>query len=138
MPLDSHLYGLYPVPMSRSYESFISDVASEICMESLAENLDLENLDIEAAVENAICYDQIADSVENNVDFQCMVDEWCSENINLAEEIVAACINVALDKRKAAFKEEVKKDLIPMILAMVKQNMPKPWWKRLKLWPKKA
>ena len=54
--------------MSRSYESFISDVASEICMESLAENLNLEEIDFEAAVENAICYDQIADSVENNVD----------------------------------------------------------------------
>jgi hypothetical protein len=49
--------------MSRSYESFISDVASEICMESLAENLNLEDIDFEAAIENAICYDQIADSV---------------------------------------------------------------------------
>ena len=124
--------------MSRSYESFISDVASEICLESLAENFDLGEIDFEAAIENTICYDQIADSVQNNVDFQEMVDEWCSENINLAEEIVAACINVALDKRKAAFKEEVKKDLIPMILAMVKQNMPKPWWHRLKFWRKRT
>jgi hypothetical protein len=98
--------------MSRSYESFISDVASEICMESLAENLNLENLDLEAAIENAICYDQIADSVENNVDFQEMVDEWCMNNIDPTEEI--------------AGKLEVK------------QNMPKPWWKRLKFRRKKA
>ena len=124
--------------MSRSYETFISDVASEICMESLAENLNLEDIDFEAIVENAICYDQIADSVENNVDFQCMVDEWCSNNLDLAEEIVAACINVALDKRKAAFKEEVRKDLLPWILGVIKQNRPKPWWHRLKFWRKRT
>jgi hypothetical protein len=116
--------------MSRSYESFISDVASEICLESLAENLNLEDIDFEAAIENAICYDQIADSVQNNVDFQDMVDEWCMNNIDPTEEIAARDIAVA--------RAKLKEDLIPMILAMVKQNMPKPWWKRLKLWPKKA
>jgi len=122
--------------MSRSYESFVSDVASEICMESLAENLNLEDIDFEAAIENAICYDQIADSVENNVDFQDMVDEWCINNIDPAalatplENIVARDIAVA--------RAKLKEDLIPIILAMVKQNMPKPWWQRLKFWRKRA
>jgi len=127
--------------MSRSYESFVSDVASEICMESLAENLDLENLDIEAAVENAICYDQIADSVENNVDFQCMVDEWCSENIDPTEtingqleNIVAREVKIRVEKTVVAHKES----LLPWILGVIKQNRPKPWWHRLKFWRKRT
>ena len=123
--------------MSRSYESFVSDVASEICMESLAENLNLEDLDLEAAIENAICYDQIADSVENNVDFQEMVDEWCMNNIDPTEEVAGKLENIVA-RDIAVARAKLKEDLIPMILAMVKQNMPKPWWKRLKLWPKKA
>ena len=123
--------------MSRSYESFISDVASEICLESLAENLNLEDIDFEAAIENAICYDQIADSVENNVDFQEMVDEWCMNNIDPTEEITGKIENIVA-RDIAVARAKLKEDLIPMILAMVKQNMPKPWWKRLKLWPKKA
>ena len=123
--------------MSRSYESFISDVASEICLESLAENLDLGQIDFEAAIENAICYDQIADSVENNVDFQAMVDEWCMNNIDPTEEITGKLENIVA-RDIAVARAKLKEDLIPMILAMVKQNMPKPWWKRLKLWPKKA
>lgn len=123
--------------MSRSYESFVSDVASEICMESLAENLNLEDIDFEAAIENAICYDQIADSVENNVDFQEMVDEWCMNNIDPTEEIAGKLENIVA-RDIAVARAKLKEDLIPMILAMVKQNMPKPWWKRLKLWPKKA
>jgi len=123
--------------MSRSYESFISDVASEICLESLAENLDLGEIDFEAAIENAICYDQIADSVGNNVDFQEMVDEWCMNNIDPTEEIAGKLENIVA-RDIAVERAKLKEDLIPMILAMVKQNMPKPWWKRLKLWPKKA
>ena len=119
--------------MSRSYESFISDVASEICMESLAENLNLENLDLEAAIENAICYDQIADSVENNVDFQEMVDEWCMNNIDPTEEIAGKLENIVA-RDVAVARAKLKEDLVPMILAMVKQNMPKPWYKRLKFW----
>ena len=123
--------------MSRSYESFISDVASEICMESLAENLNLEDIDFEAAIENAICYDQIADSVENNVDFQEMVDEWCMNNIDPTEELDGKLENIiARDMR--IYRAKLKEDLVPMILAMVKQNMPKPWWKRLKFRRKKA
>jgi len=123
--------------MSRSYESFISDVASEICMESLAENLNLEEIDFEAAIENAICYDEVADSVQNNVDFQEMVDEWCMNNIDPNEEITGKIENIVA-RNIAVARAKLKEDLIPMILAMVKQNMPKPWWKRLKLWPKKA
>ena len=123
--------------MSRSYESFISDVASEICMESLAENLNLENLDLEAAIENAICYDQIADSVENNVDFQEMVDEWCMNNIDPTEELTGKLENIIARDMKI-HRARIKEDLTPMILAMVKQNMPKPWWKRLKFRRKKA
>ena len=123
--------------MSRSYESFISDVASEICMESLAENLNLENLDLEAAIENAICYDQIADSVENNVDFQEMVDEWCMNNIDPTEELTGKLENIVA-RDIAVARAKLKEDLVPMILAMVKQNMPKPWWKRLKFRRKKA
>jgi hypothetical protein len=123
--------------MSRSYESFISDVASEICMESLAENLDLGEIDFEAAIENAICYDEVADSVQNNVDFQEMVDEWCMNNIDPNEEITGKIENIVA-RNIAVARAKLKEDLIPMILAMVKQNMPKPWWKRLKLWPKKA
>lgn len=123
--------------MSRSYESFISDVASEICMESLAENLNLENLDLEAAIENAICYDQIADSVENNVDFQEMVDEWCMNNIDPTEELAGKLENIVA-RDIAVARAKLKEDLVPMILAMVKQNMPKPWWKRLKFRRKKA
>ena len=123
--------------MSRSYESFISDVASEICMESLAENLNLEEIDFEAAIENAICYDQIADSVENNVDFQEMVDEWCMNNIDPTEEVAGKLENIVA-RDIAVARAKLKEDLVPMILAMVKQNMPKPWWKRLKLWRKKA
>lgn len=123
--------------MSRSYESFISDVASEICMESLAENLNLENLDLEAAIENAICYDQIADSVENNVDFQEMVDEWCMNNIDPTEEIAGKLENIVA-RDIAVARAKLKEDLVPMILAMVKQNMPKPWWKRLKFRRKRA
>ena len=123
--------------MSRSYESFISDVASEICMESLAENLNLEEIDFEAAIENAICYDEVADSVQNHVDFQEMVDEWCMNNIDPNEEITGKIENIVA-RDIAVARAKLKEDLIPMILAMVKQNMPKPWWKRLKLWPKKA
>jgi hypothetical protein len=123
--------------MSRSYESFISDVASEICMESLAENINLEEIDFEAAIENAICYDEVADSVQNNVDFQEMVDEWCMNNIDPNEEITGKIENIVA-RNIAVARAKLKEDLIPMILAMVKQNMPKPWWKRLKLWPKKA
>ena len=123
--------------MSRSYESFVSDVASEICMESLAENINLEDIDFEAAIENAICYDQIADSVENNVDFQQMVDEWCMNNIDPNEELVGKLENIVA-RDIAVARAKLKEDLIPMILAMVKQNMPKPWWKRLKFWHKKA
>ena len=123
--------------MSRSYESFISDVASEICMESLAENLNLEEIDFEAAIENAICYDQIADSVENNVDFQEMVDEWCMNNIDPTEELAGKLENIVA-RDIAVARAKLKEDLVPMILAMVKQNMPKPWGKRLKLWRKKA
>ena len=123
--------------MSRSYESFISDVASEICMESLAENLSLEDLDIEAAIENAICYDQIADSVENNVDFQEMVDEWCMNNIDPTEEIAGKLENIVA-RDIAVMRAKLKEDLVPMILAMVKQNMPKPWWQRLKFWRKRT
>ena len=123
--------------MSRSYESFISDVASEICLESLAGWIDLGEIDFEAAIENAICYDQIADSVENNVDFQQMVDEWCMNNIDPNEELVGKLENIVA-RDIAVARAKLKEDLIPMILAMVKQNMPKPWWKRLKLWPKKA
>ena len=123
--------------MSRSYESFISDVASEICMESLAENLNLEEIDFEAAIENAICYDQIADSVENNVDFQEMVDEWCMNNIDPTEEVAGKLENIVA-RDIAVARAKLKEDLVPIILAMVKQNMPKPWWRRLKLWRKKA
>ena len=123
--------------MSRSYESFISDVASEICMESLAENLNLEDIDFEAVIENAICYDQIADSVENNVDFQEMVDEWCMNNIDPTEELTGK-LEYIIARDMKIHRARIKEDLTPMILAMVKQNMPKPWWKRLKLWPKKA
>ena len=123
--------------MSRSYESFISDVASEICMESLAENLNLEDIDFEAAIENAICYDQIADSVENNVDFQEMVDEWCMNNIDATEELTGKLENIIARDMKI-HRARIKEDLTPMILAMVKQNMPKPWWKRLKFRRKKA
>ena len=123
--------------MSRSYESFISDVASEICMESLAENLNLEDIDFEAAIENAICYDQIADSVENNVDFQEMVDEWCMNNIDPTEELTGKLENIIARDMKI-HRARIKEDLTPMILAMVKQNMPKPWWKRLKFRRKKA
>ena len=123
--------------MSRSYESFISDVASEICMESLAENLSLEDLDIEAAIENAICYDQIADSVENNVDFQCMVDEWCMNNIDPTEEITSKLEDIVAREVKIRV-DKTRETLIPMILAMVKQNMPKPWWHRLKFWRKRT
>ena len=123
--------------MSRSYESFISDVASEICMESLAENLNLEDIDFEAAIENAICYDQIADSVENNVDFHEMVHEWCMNNIDPTEELAEKLENIVA-RDIAVARAKLKEDLTPIILAMVKQNMPKPWWKRLKLWPKKA
>ena len=123
--------------MSRSYEEFISDVASEICMESLAENLNLENLDLEAAIENAICYDQIADSVENNVDFQEMVDEWCMNNIDPTEELAGKLENIVA-RDIAVARAKLKEDLTPMILAMVKQNMPKPWWKRLKFRRKRA
>jgi len=123
--------------MSRSYESFISDVASEICMESLAENLNLEEIDFDAAIENAICYDEVADSVQNHVDFQDMVDEWCMNNIDPNEEITGKIENIVA-RNIAVARAKLKEDLIPMILAMVKQNMPKPWWKRLKLWPKKA
>jgi len=123
--------------MSRSYESFISDVASEICMESLAENLNLEDIDFEAIVENAICYDQIADSVENNVDFQTMVDEWCSNNIDPSSEIdeklehmVAREVKIRVDK--------TRESLLPWILGVIKQNRPKPWWHRLKFWRKRV
>lgn len=123
--------------MSRSYESFISDVASEICMESLAENLNIEDIDFEAIVENAICYDQIADSVENNVDFQCMVDEWCSNNIDPSSEIdeklehmVAREVKIRVDK--------TRESLLPWILGVIKQNRPKPWWHRLKFWRKRV
>ena len=123
--------------MSRSYESFISDVASEICMETLAENLNLEDIDFEAAIENAICYDQIADSVENNVDFQEMVDEWCMNNIDPTEELAGKLENIVA-RDIAVARAKLKEDLTPMILAMVKQNMPKPWWKRLKFRRKKA
>ena len=123
--------------MSRSYESFISDVASEICMESLAENLNLEDIDFEAAIENAICYDQIADSVENNVDFQEMVDEWCMNNIDPTEELTGKLENIIARDMKI-HRARIKEDLTPMILAMVKQNMPKPWWKRLKFRRKKT
>ena len=123
--------------MSRSYESFISDVASEICMESLAENLNLEDIDFEAVIENAICYDQIADSVENNVDFQEMVDEWCMNNIDPTEELTGKLENIVA-RDIAVARAKLKEDLVPMILAMVKQNMPKPWWKRLKFRRKKA
>lgn len=123
--------------MSRSYESFISDVANEIHLESLAGWIDLGEIDFEAAIENAICYDQIADSVENNVDFQQMVDEWCMNNIDPNEELVGKLENIVA-RDIAVARAKLKEDLIPMILAMVKQNMPKPWWKRLKLWPKKA
>ena len=120
--------------MSKSYGEFVVDVANEIDLGNLAEFINVEDIDIEAHLQDAIDFDSIAEEVANNVDFQSMVDEWCCENVDIAEEIVAACINVALDKRKAAFKEEIKKDLIPMILAMVKQNVPKPWWHRLKFW----
>ena len=123
--------------MSRSYESFISDVASEICMESLAENLNLEDIDFEAAIENAICYDQIADSVENNVDFQEMVDEWCMNNIDPTEELTGK-LETIIARDMKIHRARIKEDLTPMILAMVKQNMPKPWWKRLKFRRKKA
>jgi anti-sigma-K factor RskA len=123
--------------MSRSYESFVSDVAGEICMESLAERLNLEDLDIEAAIENAICYDQIADSVENNVDFQCMVDEWCQNNIDPASEIDEKLENMVAREVKIRV-DKTRETLIPMILAMVKQNMPKPWWHRLKFWRKRT
>ena len=123
--------------MSRSYESFISDVASEICMESLAENLNLEDIDFEAAIENAICYDQIADSVENNVDFQEMVDEWCMNNIDPTEEITGKLENI-IARDMTIHRDRIKEDLTPMILAMVKQNMPKAWWKRLKFRRKKT
>ena len=119
--------------MSRSYESFVSDVASEICMESLAENLDLGDIDFEATIENVLDYDQIADSVENNVDFQEMVDEWCLNNIDPTGEIAGKLENIVARDILVA-RTKLKEDLIPMILAMVKQNMPKPWWKRLKLW----
>jgi len=123
--------------MSRSYESFVSDVASEICMESLAENLNLEDIDFEAAIENAICYDQIADSVENNVDFQEMVDEWCMNNIDPTEQIAEKLENIVA-RDIAVARAKLKEDLIPIILAMVKQNMPKPWWQRLKFWRQRA
>jgi len=120
--------------MSSSYESFISDVASEINMEELAEHVNFAGLDLDAAVERVLDIDEVASRVQYDIDFQDMVDEWCSNNLDLTEEIVAACINVALDKRKAAFKEEIKKDLLPWILGVIKQNRPKPWWHRLKFW----
>ena len=123
--------------MSRSYESFISDVASEICMESLAENLNLEDIDFEAAIENAICYDQIADSVENNVDFQEMVDEWCMNNIDPTEEITSKLENIVAREVKIRV-DKTKESLLPWILGVIKQNMPKPWWQRLKFWRKRA
>ena len=120
--------------MSKSYGEFVVDVANEIDLEQVAEFLNIEDIDIEAHLQDAIDFDSIADEVENNVDFQSMVNEWCCENVDIAEEIVAACIDAALDKRKAAFKEEVRKDLLPWILGVIKQNRPKPWWHRLKFW----
>lgn len=123
--------------MSRSYESFVSDVASEICMESLAENLNLENLDLEAAIENAICYDQISDSVENNVDFQEMVNEWCYNNLDPTEEITSKLEDIVAREVKIRV-DKTKESLLPWILGVIKQNMPKPWWKRLKFRRKRA
>ena len=123
--------------MSRSYESFISDVASEICMESLAERLNLENLDLEAAIENAICYDQIADSVENNVDFQEMVDEWCMNNIDPTEEITSKLEDIVAREVKIRV-DKTRESLLPWILGVIKQNRPKPWWQRLKFWRKRT
>ena len=123
--------------MSRSYESFISDVASEICMESLAENLNLENLDLEAAIEDAICYHQIADAVENNLDFQCMVDEWCDSNINPTEEITSKLENIVAREVKIRV-DKTRESLLPWILGVIKQNRPKPWWQRLKLGRKRT
>jgi len=124
--------------MSKSYGEFVVDVANEIDLGNLAEFINVEDIDIEAHLQDAIDFDSIAEEVANNVDFQSMVDEWCCENVDIAEEIVAACINVALDKRKAAFKEEIKKDLLPWILGVIKQNRPKPWYKRLKFWRKRT
>ena len=123
--------------MSRSYESFISDVASEICMESLAENLNIEDIDFEAIVENAICYDQIADSVENNVDFQCMVDEWCMNNIDPTETINGHLENIVAREVKIRV-DKTRESLLPWILGVIKQNRPKPWWHRLKFWRKRT
>ena len=123
--------------MSRSYESFISDVASEICVESLAENLNIEDIDFEAIVENAICYDQIADSVENNVDFQCMVDEWCNNNIDPSSEIDEKLENMVAREVKIRV-DKTRESLLPWILGVIKQNRPKPWWHRLKFWRKRA
>ena len=123
--------------MSRSYESFISDVASEICMESLAENLNIEDIDFEAIVENAICYDQIADSVENNVDFQCMVDEWCNNNIDPSSEIDEKLENMVAREVKIRV-DKTRESLLPWILGVIKQNRPKPWWHRLKFWRKRT
>ena len=119
--------------MSRSYESFISDVASEICLESLAENFNLEDIDFEAIVENVICYNQITDSVENNVDFQEMVDEWCMNNIDPTEEIASKLENIVAREIKIRV-DKTKESLLPWILGVIKQNMPKPWWHRLKFW----
>ena len=123
--------------MSRSYESFISDVASEICMESLAENLNLEDIDFEAVIENVICYNQITDSVENNVDCQEMVNEWCDNNIDPTEEITSKLENIVAREVKIRV-DKTKESLLPWILGVIKQNMPKPWWQRLKFWRKRA
>jgi len=123
--------------MSRSYESFVSDVASEICMESLAENLNLEDIDFEAVIENAIDYDQISDSVENNVDFQEMVDEWCMNNIDPTEEITSKLENIVAREVKIRV-DKTKESLLPWILGVIKQRMPKPWWHRLKFLRKRA
>ena len=123
--------------MSRSYESCISDVASEICVGSLAENLNIEDIDFEAIVENAICYDQIADSVENNVDFQCMVDEWCNNNIDPSSEIDEKLENMVAREVKIRV-DKTRESLLPWILGVIKQNRPKPWWHRLKFWRKRT
>lgn len=123
--------------MSNSYESFISDVAGEISMEELAEHVNFEDLDFDAAIENVIDYDQIADSVENNVDFQNMVDEWCMNNIDPTEEITSKLENIVAREVKIRV-DKTRESLLPWILGVIKQNRPKPWWQRLKFWRKRT
>ena len=126
--------------MSESYEQFVIAVANEIDVSVLADHIDTSEIDWSEIANEALDQDEIADTIENNICFSDLVDQWCADNINatdiITDQMQAMLSDLVGDQVASLNNELLEKERMrwESRLIQIKAMMPKPWWKRLKFW----